>query len=152
MRISDIMTTNPKTLRPNANVQKAAEMMRDQDVGSIPIVDEIGSLVGIVTDRDIVLKVIAEGNDSSTKIEDVMSRNPESAPPDTPLDQAIRLMSHRQIRRLPVVEYGKLIGMVSLADIATSSADVDDKADTLAGVSEGGFDRHNADVTAISQY
>jgi CBS domain-containing protein len=152
MTLKDVMTTDPKTLPPTANVQRAAGMMRDLDVGSIPIVDEIGSLVGIITDRDITTKVVAEGLDTSTKIEKVMTRHPVTAPPDAPIEQAIHVMSVHEIRRLAVMEYGKLVGMVSLADIARSTVGIDDKAESLQGVSGGDFDTDAAEVRAISQY
>jgi CBS domain-containing protein len=146
------MTPDPKTLPPNANVQRAAEVMRDYEVGSVPVVDQMGSLVGIITDRDIAVKVVAKGLDSGTRIEDVMTRQPVSAPADTPIEQAIHVMSTHKIRRLPIVAYGKLIGIIALADIATSTANLEEKAESLIGVSECGYDRGNADIRAISQY
>lgn len=138
MTVGELMTEDVKTLRPDANIQRAAELMRDLDVGIVPVVDELGNLTGVVTDRDIVVKAIAEGLGTDTKLERVVTRSPETATRDTTIQQAANLMRLRQIRRLPVVEYGRLIGMLSLADLAESAASEWDKAETLEDVSAPG--------------
>jgi CBS domain-containing protein len=98
--------------------------MRDEDVGPIPIVEN-GSVTGIVTDRDIVLNVVAEGSDpSSTPVSQIASRDLVTVDPEQTLDEALRLMAQHQIRRLPVVEEdGKLVGIVAQADVALSGDD-----------------------------
>ena len=92
-------------------------MMRDGDYGAVPIVDAAGSLVGIVTDRDIVVKAVAEGRDGDTPVRHCMSGNPDTVGTDTTVEQAMIVMTSRQVRRLPVVENGRLVGMVSLGDL-----------------------------------
>ena len=110
-------------------------MMRDDDIGAIPVVDEIGSLVGIVTDRDIVVHAVADGKSIDTSVEACMTRNPDTVARDTTVEQAMLLMSQRQIRRLPVIENGRLIGIVSLGDLADSAAPAQEKAETLEDIS-----------------
>lgn len=123
-KIRDVMTPNPRTVEPSAPVQEAAKLMRDEDVGPIPIVEN-GSVTGIVTDRDIVLNVVAEGEDpASTPVSQIASRDLITIDPEQSLDEALRLMAQHQVRRLPVVEDdGKLVGIVAQADIARQSDD-----------------------------
>lgn len=144
--VRDVMARMPETLRPDDTIHKAARMMRDGDYGAIPIVDDrgvddAGVLVGIVTDRDIVLKAVAEGRDGNTPIRHCMTPDPETAMPDTPLAQVLIVMTARQVRRLPVVEYGRLVGMIALADIAASDLPEDQKARALEDISAGGEHR-----------
>lgn len=140
MIIADVMTAFPETLSPTDTIQKAAQLMRDHDYGPIPIVDEIGSLVGIVTDRDIVVQALAAGNGLETELSECMTRRPDTIPKDLPLTDALRLMDKQQIRRLPVVENGRLIGMVSLSDLAKSAVPESEKSRALESVSAGGGD------------
>jgi len=123
-KIRDVMTPNPRTVEPSTPVQEAAKIMRDEDVGPIPIVEN-GSVTGIVTDRDIVLNVVAEGSDpSSTPVSQIASRDLVTVDPEQTLDEALRLMAQHQIRRLPVVEEdGRLVGIVAQADVALSGDD-----------------------------
>ena len=123
-KIRDVMTANPRTIEPSTTVQEAAKLMRDEDVGPIPIVEN-GSVSGIVTDRDIVLNVVAEGIDpSSTPVSQIASRDLITVDPEQTLDEAFRLMGQHQVRRLPVCEEdGKLVGIVAQADIALQSDD-----------------------------
>ena len=104
MIVADIMTSFPEALGPDDTIHKAAKMMRDHDYGVIPILDENDSLVGIVTDRDIVVKAIAHGHGPETPLSECMTANPDTVPKDLPIAQALHLMDNRQIRRLPVVE------------------------------------------------
>ena len=140
MIIADIMTAFPEALSPEDTIQKAAKLMRDHDYGSIPIIDEIGALVGIVTDRDIVVQAIASGRGLETELSDCMTQRPDTIPKDLPLSDALRLMEKQQIRRLPVVENGRLIGMVSLSDLAKSQVSESEKSRALESVSAGGGD------------
>ena len=123
--IRELMTTNPKTVEPSATVVDAARVMKQQDVGPVPVVENGDRLAGIVTDRDIVLRVVAEGRDpQSTTVGETMSRDLATVDPDQPLDEALRLMARHQIRRLPVCEEdGRLVGIVAQADIATELGD-----------------------------
>jgi len=118
-RIRDVMTTNPQTLPESTIVREAAETMRANDIGDVIVNDDNGQLTGILTDRDIVVRVVAEGRDPrATRIGDIASRELTAVSPDDPLDRAVQLMRERAIRRLPVVEQGKPVGIVSLGDLA----------------------------------
>ena len=138
MTVADVMTAFPEALDPDASIQKAAKLMRDHDYGVIPVVDELGSLVGIVTDRDIVVKAVADGRGPEATLRECMTPHPDTVPKDLPVDKALHVMNTRQIRRLPVVESGRLIGMVSLSDIAGSATPQSEKVKTLESVSASG--------------
>ncbi len=121
--------------------------MRDHDYGVIPIVDDIGSLIGIVTDRDIVVQAVASGHGPETPLSECMTAQPDSVARDLPVNMALHLMNTRQLRRVPVVENGRLIGMLSLSDIAKSQVPEGEKVKTLESVSAGGSDlRPGADL------
>jgi len=138
MTVGQIMTAYPEALGPQDTIQKAAKMMRDHDYGVIPLIDGDNALVGIVTDRDIVVKAVASGHGPETTLNECMTVNPDSVPKDIPIEQALHVMNTRQIRRLPVVEYGRLIGMISLGDIAKSQTPAAETLKTLEIVSAGG--------------
>jgi CBS domain-containing protein len=123
-QVRDAMTSDPCAIDAGKDVSYAAKMMRDEDVGIAPIV-EGNQLVGVLTDRDIATKVVAEGKDpKTTPVRDVASTNLVTAEPDQDLDEAIRLMAKHQIRRLPVVEEdGKLVGVLAQADVAREGSD-----------------------------
>jgi CBS domain-containing protein len=117
--IRDVMTTNPETLPESTTVREAAETMRANDIGDVVIVDDNGAISGILTDRDIVVRVVAEGRDPRvTRIGDIVSRELTAVSPDDPVDRAVQLMRERAIRRLPVVDKGKPVGIVSIGDLA----------------------------------
>jgi CBS domain-containing protein len=117
--IRDIMTTNPRTIEPSTPIFEAARIMRDENVGSLPITDG-KQLWGTITDRDITIRAIAEGRDpQGTRVQEIASRDLVTVDPQQNLDEALRLMAQHQVRRLPVVEEdGKLIGIVAQADVA----------------------------------
>ena len=123
-RIGDLMTENPRTTRPDAPVVEAAKVMRDEDVGLVPVV-EGDRLVGTVTDRDIAVRVVAEGRDpQSATVGEIASTELVTVDPQQDLDEALRLMASHQVRRLPVVEEdGRLVGIVSQADVARHGDD-----------------------------
>lgn len=122
--VRDLMTPGPASVEPSTPVVEAARLLGREDVGSLPVV-EGGRLVGIVTDRDIALRVVAEGKDpGSTSIGEVCSRDLVSARPEQELDEALALMARRQVRRLPVVEEGdRLVGILAQADVALEGDD-----------------------------
>jgi CBS domain-containing protein len=122
--VRDAMTENPRAIARDSTVVEAAKIMRDEDVGIVPIV-EGDKLVGTLTDRDIAIRVVAEGKDpNTTKAEEVASREIVTIDPQQDLDEALRLMARHQVRRLPVVEEdGKLVGIVAQADIAQHATD-----------------------------
>src|SRR5213593_226841 len=117
-RVRDAMTPSVTTASPTQSLAEAAEMMKRDDVGSIPVVDD-DRLVGIVTDRDIVVRAVAERRDPQAMlINEVASRELVTVDPEQDLDEALALMAQHQVRRLPVVEEGRLVGMLAQADVA----------------------------------
>lgn len=122
--IRDLMTANPCSIDADKSVAYAAKMMRDENVGLAPIV-EGGKLIGTVTDRDIAIRVVAEGKDpEQTTVREVASTKLVTIDPGQDLDEALRLMAQHQVRRLPVVEEdGKLVGVVAQADVAREGDD-----------------------------
>ncbi len=116
--VKDVMTPNPRTVTPETGVVEAAKLMASEDVGPLPVV-EGGELVGIVTDRDLVTRVIAEGRDpGSTLVGDVCSSKPVTVSPDDDVSHALTLLAQHQVRRLPVAEGDQIVGIVAQADIA----------------------------------
>jgi CBS domain-containing protein len=120
--VRDAMTQNPRAVSAGGNVVEAAQLMRSEDTGVIPIV-EGDRLMGVVTDRDIAIRVVAEGKDAnSINVLDIASQSLVTVDPQQDLEEARRLMSQHQVRRLPVVEEdGKLVGILSQADVARHS-------------------------------
>jgi CBS domain-containing protein len=119
-RIHDVMTPHPVTLPGTASVQEAARTMREQAIGDV-IVMENRQVCGIVTDRDIVVRTVAEARDpATTTLADICSHVLTTVSPEDSLEQAVHLMRAKAIRRLPVVEDGRAVGMVSLGDLAVA--------------------------------
>jgi CBS domain-containing protein len=118
-RIREIMTSNPSTIEHDQPVVEAARIMKQEDAGVVPVTEN-GRLTGMVTDRDIAIRVVAEGKDpQSTPVREVASQNLVTVDPQQDLDEALRLMAKHQVRRLPVVEEdGRLVGVVAQADVA----------------------------------
>jgi CBS domain-containing protein len=118
VQVSEVMTANPRTVTTDDSLTEAAKIMRDEDVGAV-IVTENQEVCGIVTDRDIAIRAIAEGKDpSQTAVDEVCSQDVTVLSPDQETGEAVRLMTEKDIRRLPVVEDGKPVGIVSLGDLA----------------------------------
>jgi CBS domain-containing protein len=118
MQVREIMSTRIVSVDPASSVKDAAMLMNRHNIGAVPVVD--GSAVrGMLTDRDIVLRCVAESRDAGTlKVSDICSQGAVSVRPDQNLSDAMNLMSTEQVRRLPVVDNGRLVGMVSVADVA----------------------------------
>ena len=133
--IKDIMTKEVECCSLLDNIYEVAVKMKDLNVGAIPIVDE-EKLVGMITDRDIVVRGVAEKNPGSTKVEEIMSDHLVTVTPETTTDEAAQLMAEHQIRRLPVVEGENLIGIVSLGDLATNQLTDEQAGDALSDISE----------------
>ena len=138
MKVRDIMTSEElATATLDNTLEEIANMMRDENVGAIPVLDEDDKLAGIITDRDIVVRAIAEGQDPSTcTAEEILSEELHTIEPDADLEEAADLMARHKIRRLPVVESGEIMGIISLGDISVK-ADDERAADTLEDISEG---------------
>jgi CBS domain-containing protein len=122
--IREVMTANPSTIEPDGNVVEVARIMKQEDAGVVPVTEN-GRLTGMVTDRDIAIRVVAEGKDpQSTTVREVASTNLVTIDPQQDLDEALRLMAKHQVRRLPVVEKdGRLVGVVAQADVAREGDD-----------------------------
>jgi CBS domain-containing protein len=135
--VREAMTADPRSIGPSASVVEAAQLMRDEDVGSLPITDD-DTLVGMITDRDITTRVVAEAADlATTSVGDVYSQDLISVEPDKDLEEALGLMARHQVRRLPVVEDGRLVGIVAQADIAlTLSEDEQKTGELVEAISE----------------
>jgi CBS domain-containing protein len=137
---NDVMTPDPTCVSAEDTVRTAAEIMKIEDVGAVPVVEDAVSkrLVGIVTDRDIVLNVVAEGRDlGSTRVEDVMSRNPVTCRGDEDVANAFDRMSTHQVRRIPVVDgKDRVVGIISQADIATRVDLPEKTANVLENISQ----------------
>lgn len=141
MKIQDVMTRDPRSVTPETSARDAACIMKDEDVGIIPVVDA-GSkrLVGVVTDRDLAIRVVAEGRNGDTRVRDVMSAGKlATCRPEADIDSAMETMASEQIRRVPIVdERGDLVGIVAQADIVRKAHD-DRKAEkTVERISEPG--------------
>jgi CBS domain-containing protein len=136
----EVMTSNVTVCEPNTSVEEAARIMKMENIGPIPVVDNKSNrqLVGIVTDRDLVLNVLAEGRDaSSTQVGDVMTRQPITCGEHDDLDKAMKAMQEHQIRRIPVVDAGNhIIGIIAQADIATRTADDRKKGEVVEQISK----------------
>jgi len=131
------MTRNVKTAAAGSSLGDVAAIMRDGDMGAVPVVDG-GKLVGIVTDRDIVIRGVAEGAGPETPISNVMTRDLFSVTPDNFVFEAIRLMGDKQVRRLPVIDSnGELKGIIAMADVALETEDEREIAETLEEISSG---------------
>jgi CBS domain-containing protein len=125
MKAQDIMSRNPASVTPDTPVQEAARLMQSQDVGVLPVVESTASkrLVGLVTDRDIAIRVVAEGR-SNAMVRDAMTSNPKSVKPDDSVKDVMKLMGAEQVRRVPVVDdRGEIVGIVAQADLVLEGDD-----------------------------
>ena len=137
MKITEVMTRNPETIRPDATIREAARKMLDADTGSLPV-DDGARIIGMITDRDIAVRAVAEGRGPDTSVRDVMSERPLFAWEDQEVEEVALIMGNAQVRRFPVLSRGeRLVGVVSLGDLARSAAD-DSAEVVLSGVSAPG--------------
>jgi CBS domain-containing protein len=137
-KIRDIMTDNVECCTLLDNMYEVALKMKELNVGAIPIVDQ-EKIVGMITDRDIVIRGVAEKHPGSTKVEDIMSSELITISPEATSQEAAKLMAQHKIRRLPVVEGDKLIGIVSLGDFAVRELSDDQAKEALTEISEHGI-------------
>jgi CBS domain-containing protein len=127
------MTKNPYSVSTSATLRDAAGVMRDRDIGDVLVLREDGSLCGLVTDRDLVVRGVAEGMDAgSTRVEDICNHDPVTISSDQSADEAVKVMRKHNIRRLPVVDGGDLVGIISLGDLAIEK----DPKSALADISK----------------
>jgi len=140
VQIKEIMSMNPKSVSPLATLQKAAKIMKNENIGSLPVCNERGETVGIVTDRDIVMRAIANDQDCQFAcVNEVMSTDIISANANMSVLEASKLMGEKQIRRLPVLDQQRLVGMVSLGDFALHYQTDEQAKDALSEISEPGI-------------
>ncbi|NNE68105.1 MAG: CBS domain-containing protein [Pyrinomonadaceae bacterium] len=139
IKCSEIMSEKVTSASADASLRAIAQMLKAGDIGILPIVDDGGKLLGLVTDRDIVVRAVAEGSDvKTTTVGDIMTTELYTAGPDDFAFEAVRTMGDRKVRRVPIVDDdGVLVGIVSIADIALEMEDEKEVAETLEEISSG---------------
>lgn len=137
-KVRDVMTSNPKTVTEKESLQAVAKTMLDEDCGALPVVDQNRKVIGIVTDRDIVIRVVAQGkNPSQSTVSDAMTKSAFSVREDDTMDRVYALMSEKQVRRVPVVnQKEEIVGIIAQADLATDVAQSRKLAKTVGEISE----------------
>jgi CBS domain-containing protein len=135
LRIGDIMTRDVRSVERTSSVEQAARIMKELNVGSVPVTDQ-GRVVGIVTDRDLVLRNVAEGKGAKdTRVEEVMTTSVISASTDMDVHTAADMMAKNQIRRLPVTDRDRLVGIVSIGDLAIRNIYENEAGEALSNIS-----------------
>ena len=136
MRVDEVMTKDLMTCSDSDSLSEAATMMRDINVGSLPVMDESGNLIGMITDRDITVRAVARGVDPvMAQVIDFMTPNPVTIAPDADVQVAAEIMGDAQVRRLPVVQDDRLVGIVALGDLAVDVGEEEMLAETLERIS-----------------
>ncbi|MEW9123272.1 MAG: CBS domain-containing protein [Thermotaleaceae bacterium] len=135
MKVRELMTKDVSFANPNTSVEQIAKQMKELDVGCIPVCDADKHALGIVTDRDIVLRSVSQGNNQH-RAQEIMSDKLIFATPDMDAHEAADLMARNQVRRLPVVEKGKLVGILAIGDLATQNIYVNEAGDALCDISK----------------
>jgi CBS domain-containing protein len=142
MQVRDLMTRDPACVTPGATIREAAQLMQRENVGIVPVVEEKGTkrLLGVVTDRDIAIRVVAEGRDGSARVSEVMSSGRiRTCTPDDDVDDAMEVMANEQVRRIPIIDdRGALVGIVAQADIVRKGHDGSRAEETVQQISEPG--------------
>jgi CBS domain-containing protein len=141
MRINDIMTANPSFVTPDATIREAAQVMKRESVGIVPVIKSSSdrTLLGVVTDRDIAIRCVAEGKDASCRVREAMSEDLATCTPNDEVDDVMQTMSREKVRRIPIVdERGSLVGIVSQADLLRRGRDDNRAAQTVERISEPG--------------
>mgnify|MGYP003393405401 CR=1 FL=1 len=135
-KLKDVMNRDVQIISPDETIQKAAQHMLDFNFGMMPV-GENDRMIGAISDRDIAIRAVAEGKGPNTKVRDVMSKGVIYAYEDDSVDDALKLMSDHQIRRLPIVNADKrLVGIVALGDFAVESSDIEAAGEALAEISK----------------
>ena len=139
-RVREVMTPNPQCVRESDSIIEAARIMQNADTGVVPVVDGGKKIIGMITDRDIVVRLIAEGKDpQKARVNEAMTKSVRKVDEDAPINEVVELMSNAQIRRVPVVNRNdEIVGIVSLADLATAGRTQTGKVGkTVEEISEG---------------
>jgi len=135
-QLKDLMSGDVKVISPDMSIRDAARQMRDGDFGMLPV-GENDRMIGTISDRDIAIRAVAEGKETATKVRDVMSEGIAWAFEDDSVEEAAKIMSKRQVRRLPVVNRDKrLVGIVALGDFAVESSEIRPAAEALSEISK----------------
>lgn len=146
MQAQDIMSADPVCVTPQTSMEEAARLMKDHDVGVLPVVSEEGSrrLVGVITDRDITVRHVAEGHSSpDCPVSEAMSENVKTCRTDTAVEDVMETMGREQVRRIPIVdERGSLVGMVSQADVVLEARDEKKAEEMVENISKP-FGKHS---------
>lgn len=135
MRVKDLMATSVTSVRPETSILQVAKQMKQENIGAVPVCNDRGEILGIITDRDIVIRSVSNQNGSKTA-KDIMTKNLVSADPGMDTHQAALLMAKYQVRRLPVLENNQIVGMLAMADIARKPIYVDEAGDALSAISK----------------
>jgi CBS domain-containing protein len=137
--IREVMTASPRTVTPDTSLAAAARLMKEEDIGDVLVAERnTHRALGIVTDRDIAIRAVAQGSDpDTTSVQDIVSRDLVAAAPTNTVDEAIKLMKDQNVRRLPVIEGGRAIGVISLGDLSVET----DVGAVLADISTAAPDR-----------
>jgi CBS domain-containing protein len=145
MKISEIMSKDPRTVSPETPVSEAARVMKEDDVGLVPVVERVGGaetrgrLIGVVTDRDIAIRTVAEGRAMDAPVSDVMSGGVKTCGPNDSVEDAMLLMGREQVRRIPIVdERGSLVGVVAQADLVRMAGKDRQAEKTVEKISQPG--------------
>ncbi|TDL30511.1 CBS domain-containing protein [Jeotgalibacillus sp. S-D1] len=133
MNVRDVMTKDVVTCDKNDTIEQVASIMKEQDIGILPVLDQ-GKIIGMISDRDVVIRGVAEHQ--GKQIDQIMTHKVINVTPDTTSQEAAALMAEQQVRRLPVIENDKVIGMVSLGDLAVSTQSNDQAGDALTDISQ----------------
>lgn len=135
-KLKDLMSRDVKVISPDMSIREAAREMREGDFGMLPV-GENDRMIGTISDRDIAIRAVAEGKDTGTKVRDVMSEGIAWAFEDDSVEEAVKIMSKRQVRRLPVVNRDKrLVGIVALGDFAVESSEIRPAGEALSEISK----------------
>jgi CBS domain-containing protein len=138
MKVSEVMTRSVRTVAPNQSIQDAGSLMEELDIGVLPVADN-DRLVGMITDRDIAVRAVAKGRGPETTIREAMTKDVKYCFDDQTIDEVTQNMADIRVRRLPVVDRGKrLVGILSLGDIATNGKSQDEAGEALQGISRPG--------------
>ena len=135
MRVKDLMSTTVTCVRPETSIEQVAKQMKQENIGSIPVCNDRGEALGIITDRDIVVRSVSNSNEQKSA-KDIMTKNLIFAEANMNTHEAALLMAKYQVRRLPVLENNKIIGMLAMADIARKPIYVDEAGDALSAISK----------------
>jgi len=140
MKVQDVMTKDPACVTPGASIREAAQLMQREDIGIVPVVDEQGTkrLVGVVTDRDIAIRIVAEGRGGDTRVSEIMTtRDLATCSADDDIAEVMEAMADEQVRRIPIVDGGGLlVGIVAQADIVRKTRDSERAERTVEQISQ----------------